>query len=225
MCLRDQSVLHCTHPECHSLYSPDALNPSKMMASLVSMLFNRQSMLTNLLETTKSLLDKTETLKSQKLDPKPADSSKAHPFLQQCKYEYKLVALYPVLNTVFKEKGFSLALQVQDSNLNSLAVSEVFKVKLYSSENPPKLLKLNISSKKIMRGTIEACMNSEKIVNFENLVINEVSSHYYNETFTLVVACENSSIRPFVLENLSVRARNFHKKDKFAAVENKEKRV
>lgn len=220
MCLKDQSLLHCSHPECHSLFTPDALTPSKMMASLVSVLFNRQAMLTNLLETTKSLLDKTETLKSQKLDQKSSEPNKPHPFLQHCKYEYKLIAVYPVQNTVYKEKGFSLTLQVQDSSLNSVAVKEVFKVKLYSSESPPKLLKLNISSKKIMRGTIEVCMNSEKIVNFENLVINEVSSHYYNETFTLVVICENSNVRPFVLENLSVRARNFHKKDKNSVVNN-----
>ena len=65
-----------------------------------------------------------------------------------------------------------------------------------------------------MRGTLEGLMNDKRMVLFENIVINEVTSHYVNETFNLVVTCENNNVQPFVIENLNVRARNFHKKAK-----------
>jgi len=177
-------------------------------------LVNRQTMLANLFESSKLLLARTETLNTQKNEQRFNKTIVPHPYIQHDHYDYKLTAVYPLLNTVYKEKGFCLTLKVQDSESNLVDIKEIFKVKLFSSENPPKYLKLNISSKKIIRGTVEACMNSEKMVHYENIVINEVSSHYFNETFNLVVTCENPRVRPFVVENLCVKARNFSKKEK-----------
>jgi hypothetical protein len=218
MCLRDSSQTICNHPECQTQttsFNPIAqVQTSKVMETMVSMLVNRQAMLANLFESSKLLLARTETLNYQKKEQRLKEIIIPHPYILHDHYDYKMIAVYPLVNTVYKEKGFSLTLKIQDSDLNLVEIKELFKVKLFSSENPPKYLKLNISSKKIIRGTVEACMDSKRMVCFENVVINEVSSHYYNETFNLVATCENSRVRPFVIENLSVRARNFHKKDR-----------
>jgi hypothetical protein len=112
---------------------------------------------------------------------------------------------------IYKEKGFSLSIQVLDEENNKVMIQELFKVKLYTNDSPPKLLKLNIASKKILRGTLEGAMDHNGIVAFSNIVINEVSSHYMKESFILVVACEMSEVKPLVIENLYVRARNSKK--------------
>jgi hypothetical protein len=87
----------------------------------------------------------------------------------------------------------------------------MFKIKLYTNDNPPKLLKLNIASKKILRGTLEGLMDQSGYVVFTNIVINEVSSHYVKESFIMVIGCEMPDVKPLVVENLYVRARNSKK--------------
>ena len=218
MCLRDRSLTVCQHPECIVFpvlpQTPGQFNLNKVMESLTFMLINRQSMLASLYDSTKLLLDKTETLKMPSPIEGPEKVVSDHPFMTANRHEFKIVPVESPPSLVYKEKGFELLFKVEDSLQNLTDIKEIFKVKLFTSENPPKLLKLNISSKKIMRGTLEGLMNDKRMVLFENIVINEVTSHYVNETFNLVVTCENNNVQPFVIENLNVRARNFHKKAK-----------
>jgi hypothetical protein len=218
MCLRDGSLPVCNHPEClvflGSFSSTGQFQTNKMLETLTSLLIGRQSILSSLYDSTRLLLDRTESLRSVKSKENNEKPLIDHPFLSIKSLELRLVPTQMPASMVYKEKGFDLTFQVFDSCQTAVEIKEIFKVKLFTSENPPKLLKLNISSKRIMRGTLESFMNDKRMVQFENIVINEVSSHYINETFTLVVCCENSSVQPFVLENLNVRARNFHKKQK-----------
>ncbi|CAG9323833.1 unnamed protein product [Blepharisma stoltei] len=113
-------------------------------------------------------------------------------------------------SVIYKEKGFELRVFVADKNDIQIQIpnTQKFKVLLFSSENPPKLLKLNISGKKIIRGTTESVMYSDGFVYFSNVVINEVTSHYTNDAFYLVIMALNStSIKPLVIGNVSVKAR------------------
>lgn len=52
---------------------------------------------------------------------------------------------------------------------------------------PPLLVTNNIAGKKVLRGTIEVEMCEDGLIEFPNVVINEVSSHYANDGFYLVV--------------------------------------
>jgi hypothetical protein len=50
-------------------------------------------------------------------------------------------------------------------------------------DNPPCYLNKSLSGKSILRGTSEVEMNENGEINFSNIVINEVSSHYVNNAF------------------------------------------
>lgn len=116
----------------------------------------------------------------------------------------------PLPPIIYKEKGFEIRVFIADKYDRPVQISNSlkFKVLLFSSENPPKLLKLNISGKKIIRGTTESVMFCDGQVYFSNIVINEVTSHYANDSFYLVIMTFNSkTIKPLVISNVTVKAR------------------
>jgi hypothetical protein len=81
-----------------------------------------------------------------------------------------------------------------------------FKIMLFTTESPPKLMKVNTSGDKIMRGTVE--VESNGVVLFRKIVVKEVTSHFRNGCFFLAVAPKNSSeIKPLVIENFVIKAR------------------
>lgn len=123
-------------------------------------------------------------------------------------YRGRLSLIGDEIKQVFKERGFPLALQILGSDGSPRKTSGLrCKVCLYSQETPPKRILQNISGKKILRGTIEAESDTEGLVKFPNIVINEVSSHYINDAFYLVVMPASPDIKPFTAESFSVRAR------------------
>ena len=110
---------------------------------------------------------------------------------------------------IYKERGFPLEVEATDGSgqrvekLGNLS----FNISLFTMENPPKVLKNNISGKKILRGSTEATFDNGLVV-FNNIVINEASSHYPNNKFCLVIMCSNSQdIKPLILSGITVRAR------------------
>lgn len=112
--------------------------------------------------------------------------------------------------TLFKERGFAFSVEVHDSDgeLVVLPGNNQFCVALFTVDEAPKLLRLNIVGKKILRGTICAQMAGDGTVAFTNVVVNEVSSHYFKEAFHLIVySLAARDVKPLVLENLKVRAR------------------
>lgn len=123
-------------------------------------------------------------------------------------YRGKLGVVGESVCQVFKERGFCLRFQVLGSDGSARRTSGIrFKVSLYSQETPPKRILQNIAGKKILRGTVEAESDSEGGVQFANVVVNEVSSHYINDAFYLVVMPASPDIQPFTLTPFSVRAR------------------
>ena len=123
-----------------------------------------------------------------------------------------LVSEFPQI--IYKEKGFHMHLQVRYANgeIAILPSTYSFEIALFTMENPPKLLKTNISGRKFSRGTYETVPDANGNIHFQNIVINEVSSHYPNDSFCLVILCPSLSyIKPLATSGISVRARK-HKR-------------
>lgn len=214
MCLLGQTSKPCNHPDCLNFYSKVSpqVFPSihTIIESLISTVLLRQPLLSTICHTTQALISKAEDIQSA-LSTIPPTSASPHPFYTQNSYKNRIVLSSSELTQIYKEKGFSLTMQVVDDENNKVIIQDMFKIKLYTNDNPPKLLKLNIASKKILRGTLETMMDENGIVTFPNIVINEVSSHYVKESFVLVIMSDSSEVKPLIIENLYVRARNSKK--------------
>ncbi|OMJ95402.1 hypothetical protein SteCoe_1159 [Stentor coeruleus] len=121
---------------------------------------------------------------------------------------YFLNLLSDAPSPAYKERAFSLLLQIVDSNGNKTTLPErvVFSLSLFSTESPPKLILVNTSGEKIMRGTVD--VDGSGTVFFRKIVLKEVSSHFRNGHFFLVIAPkDNVYIKPLIIENLVVKAR------------------
>ncbi|OMJ75546.1 hypothetical protein SteCoe_25280 [Stentor coeruleus] len=214
MCLLGQTSKPCNHPDCLNFYSkasPQVFPPiHTIIESLISTVLLRQPLLSTICHTTQALISKAEDIQSA-LSTIPVTSASSHPFYTKNSYKNRIVLASSELMQIYKEKGFSLTIQVVNDENNKVIIQDMFKIKLYTNDNPPKLLKLNIASKKILRGTLEAMMDENGIVVFPNVVINEVSSHYVKESFMLVITSESEDVKPLIVENLYVRARNSKK--------------
>lgn len=121
----------------------------------------------------------------------------------------KLVLTSDLCTPILKERGFRLAGAVKDTegcvapHMEGTSLS----LSLFTEDQPTKALELNIAGKKALRGTVSAKVDSSGHFLFPNVVINEVSSHYIDDVFTLVVHDVKDSLQPMVLRRLSVRAR------------------
>jgi hypothetical protein len=218
MCLLSQKQEFCTHPECLSFYSSSICcampqDKDRLLESIIMMLTSRSSVLSSLCTLSKTIIEKVNSIEQFKKHSDVNNQPPAVSLLKEKTYQYKLQALGPIPSVVSKEKGFPLTLEVYDENYQKVYCEGLFKIKLFTNETPPKPLKLNISSRKIIRGTLESCMNSSGVICFENIVINEVSSHYINESFIMVISSELNQIKPLIINNLYVRARNSTKKN------------
>ena len=121
-------------------------------------------------------------------------------------YSLRLVSELP--QPAYKERAFSLMVEVVDRSGTRvmMPIPVNFKIMLFTTESPPKLLKVNTSGDKIMRGTIE--VESNGVVLFKKIVVKEVTSHFRNGCFFLAVMPKNSSdIKPLVIDNFVIKAR------------------
>lgn len=83
----------------------------------------------------------------------------------------------------------------------------ILVIELYTSDSPPRQLSLNISGKKVLRGTLVAAANEDGSWAFDRIVINEVSSHYLDDELTLVIGSRDKSVKPLVFKHLTVKSR------------------
>jgi hypothetical protein len=128
-----------------------------------------------------------------------------------CQHNYNLQLISDLPSPAFKEKAFSMLLQIVDNNGQkvTLPTSAGFTIMLFTTESPPKLMKINTSGDKIMRGTTDADGNSTVL--FRKIVIKEVTSHFRNGCFFLVVAAKNlSDIKPLIVPNFVIKARKLN---------------
>lgn len=129
-------------------------------------------------------------------------------------YTLKLALEGDIATQVLKERGFVLKGTVRDSE-NRLAVQSVgmvLRLELYTQDDQTHALVHNIAGrlytgKKIMRGSVTACVQADACFAFPNVVINEVSSHYIDDAFSLVISADQFNVKPLVIRKIVVRAR------------------
>lgn len=126
----------------------------------------------------------------------------------------RLVLTSDLPNPVLKERGFELAGAVQDASgaIVPAAAGASLSLSIFTQDQPTKSLDYNIAGtlypgKKVLRGTVTATIDSSGRFLFPNVVINEVSSHYIDDVFTLKVTDSTEEFRPLVMRRLTVRAR------------------
>ena len=108
----------------------------------------------------------------------------------------------------YKDRPFSLMIQIVDKNNQKITFyeKETFTIQLYSAESPPQLLKCNTSGESILAGTLE--VQADSIILFRKVIIKEVSSHFSSGSLFLVISARNNkTIKPLVIEKISVKAR------------------
>ena len=125
--------------------------------------------------------------------------------------EYRLELVSEMPSPAYKERSFSLMLQIVNKMGEKVCLPESlnFKVLLFTTENPPKVIKINTSGDKILKGTTEAQGNST--IFFRKLAVKEVTSHFRNGCFFFVVTTKDSkAVRPLIIENFVVKARKIN---------------
>ena len=126
-----------------------------------------------------------------------------------CPYSLSLISEMP--NPAYKERSFSLLLQIVDKNGEKVILPESinFKIMLFTTESPPKVMKINTSGDKVLKGTVEAQGNST--VFFRKIAIKEVTSHFRNGCFFFIVTTKDTNtIKPLIVENFVVKARKIN---------------
>ena len=179
----------------------------------MSMIYQQNAYLSSIQSDLKKALDQADFLNSARknLEASPDQVPSLSIVDYICKpglYKYQLNLEDKLIFPLYKERNFCLNLSISDLNGNKakLRNPEKFQLCLYTSENPPKPVTYNTSGSNVLRGNIETFANSD--IAFFKVCINEVSSHFRNGDFTLVVMPEShSEVKPLVIQNVVVKAR------------------
>ena len=222
MCLYGENI-RCLHSEClrGRFPFPNIISyDSNLIHKLYDLVNIQNHNLQNIAEQNKLLLSSIDNLSSgvskvyQQGDPiSPLDypmNTTLSEILKDDTNTYSIVLLESFPSNILKEKGFKISIGLIDANNKKVQIPHdfKFKVELYTTDTPSKLLEFNIHGKKILRGTVTAFTDDNWSVNFNNIVINEVSSHYRNDCLKMVIQIIGSHIvKPLVINNFSVRAR------------------
>ena len=199
------------------------MNPQEgaIVLSLFKLLSQQKEMIKKITEEaalTSEKINKVTTklgLKSNQVECTSEESTNPDQLLklisgQTTSFSHSLSLVSEVPTPAFKEKAFSLLLQILDENGNpaTLTSSTLFNVLLFTTESPPKALKTSMTGDKVIRGTTEVEGNGSVL--FKKIVIKEVSSHFRGGCFYLVVTSKNSSVKPLVVPNFVVKARKLN---------------
>lgn len=213
----------CSHPECHRMNMPFLTSQSYdsiIIHKLYDLVQAQTVNLKKIADENKVLLTSIDSLSSKipKLSQQgescislaPQINSTLSQILREDESQYSILMIGGLPSNILKEKGFQITIGLIDANQHRVHIPNdfKFKVELYTMDTPPKLLEYNIHGKKILRGTLYALTADNWTVNFSNIVINEVSSHYSNDSLKVVVQLIGSHIvKPLFINNISVRAR------------------
>jgi hypothetical protein len=123
-------------------------------------------------------------------------------------FHYKLQPIHDQPSLIYKERNFSLKFRIINNEDFPVTLKNpgVFRLSLFTVDNPPCDLMKNNDKRKILRGNVEVLANHE--VEFRKICINQVSSHFRNGVFCLAVVPDPSdSIQPFIIPDVIVKAR------------------
>ena len=195
-------------------FSPD----SAMISALLKLIIQQNEMLKNIGEQTNVILEKisnhsvsTNTISATSEEIMTASQLSYILCGNDIEQEYRLKLVSEMPSPAYKERSFSLNLQIVNKIGEKVFLSESFnfKVMLFTTENPPKLMKINTSGDKILKGITEAQGNST--IFFRKLAVKEVTSHFRNGCFFFVVTTKDSKmIRPLIIENFVLKARKIN---------------
>lgn len=213
MCLLTTSPSPCDHPECKSpacCFTPQPHFPEPTVSSALLMgMMHLHQVLSGIVRQGTEVQKHLDTIAANiSTYRKSSVGELEFRVPDERSYRARLGVIGETIEQAYKERGFSLTLQILGSDGMPRRTSGIrCKICLYSQETPPKRVMQNIAGKKILRGTVEADSDSEGVVNFGNIVVNEVTSHYINDAFYLVVMPASPDIQPFTINSFSVRAR------------------
>jgi hypothetical protein len=218
----------CTAGNCPSIVKPvpiPLINPQEgaLVMSLFKLIAQQNELIRKISEDARVTAEKISSL-SQNLGLKPAkqvecgSEEMTNPeqlFAILCgenpKHDFSLQLISEMPSPAFKERAFSMLLQIVNENGEKVTLpnSLGFQIMIFTTESPPKMLKVNTSGDKIMRGTVEADGNST--VFFRKIVIKEVTSHFRNGCFFLVIAPKNATnVKPLIVPNFVIKARKLN---------------
>jgi len=123
-------------------------------------------------------------------------------------YNFSLELKGEVPCPAYKEKAFSITAEIVDNSGASaiLESPQIFKILLFTKENPPQLLSLSNSGDRILRGNVE--VEAKHTVHFNKVVVKQVTSHYKKGSLYLAITCKTcQKVKPLVIENFVVKAR------------------
>jgi hypothetical protein len=123
------------------------------------------------------------------------------------KCQLKLELKSETVKLIYKKKPFSLRFNVEDLDGESVVLPEetTFRIEIWLASSPSVKLEKTRKDISIIVGCTE--VRSRGTVDFKKIYINDVSSHFKNGCFMLVVRSDNPAIQPFVFPNFIVRAR------------------
>ncbi|OMJ79456.1 hypothetical protein SteCoe_20509 [Stentor coeruleus] len=194
-------------------------NDAALMSGMWRMMMQQTELIKNTFEVTKKVLDKLEGSPKEQSIPENTTGSSDQETIStgalfiylssgRTDQPYSLLMSEDFPYPIYKERCFSVSLKIVDSLNNPVTLNKpiVFKILLYATENPPKLLTTNTFGDRIMRGTLEIESSSEMI--FKKLVIKEVTSRFRNGVIYFVVMPQDTQlVKPLIIENVLVKAR------------------
>lgn len=196
-----------------------ASNDSSYLNTILRIIIQQNELIKNIAEQTKTVLDRLSTLSEvppQSVSPNTEEVVTASQlqkaiYSHNSDYTYSLQLLSEIPNPAYKERAFSLFLQIVNNNDEKVVLPDIrnFEILLFSTESPPKQMKTNTAGDKILKGTVEAQGNSS--IFFRKIAVKEVTSHFRNGCFFFVVHAKDSpDIKPFIVENFVVKARKMN---------------
>ncbi|OMJ85834.1 hypothetical protein SteCoe_12745 [Stentor coeruleus] len=208
-------------------YQPGMSSSNEPQLNIFQLLVYQSQMIKNSLEMTKLVLEKISEKLSENVpkginsaipptdDPISAISIRKYLYPSISSFPYKLILSSPLPSPAYKERAFSLYATIVSSDNNSpvhLPCDMNFKLLVFSAESPVEPLITNTSGDKIMRGTLDA--EGDSAVVFKKIIIKEVTSHFRNGVFFLVVLAQDTDkIQPLIIDDLVIKARKISVKD------------
>lgn len=127
------------------------------------------------------------------------------------RFDFQLVMKSQLPTPAFKDRAFAVTVAIEMSTAGVCADPPPHtleaKLFLFTCENPPKLLRTTTLGEKIIKGDTEVQNEGCEFV-FRKVVIKEVTSHFPNGCFFLVVAVVNRpDVKPIIVEKFVVKAR------------------
>ena len=212
MCLFDPTSLSCAHSLCIQVAMQHTVSLGAILTvqgSLLEELVSQSQVILGLLERLKKATE-SMTARRWKVEPWRRNGGRDE------RYALVLDSLpkTPVLRDYsFSVGGFSATL---DGHPTSSLSGVFLRLCLYTADLHPRLLTHNITGtahtgKQILKDSTHAIIGPDGHFIFPKVVINEVSSHYLEGEFTLVVTADSPQVKPAICRHFVVKVRKKHR--------------